>query len=222
MSWLTFSYINCQDVRNFCSADGSLHTSPRSNTAFRSKSMNAIVVGLVPRMSTWSLEVLSHEHIALLSGDATPKSYWVTSHEPQVKYRFSVEKYECNCGWTCATYVHLVFGSSVPWAHCAFEWGCDPEILLRRYESSYLLNSDQRGQQPLDKGAPVQCYLWDGAPIADTTLFESSFLIYEYNIIKSLMGRKLESRILAQRFPRKHFLVLCNDFPQKLESARFA
>ena len=145
-----------------------------------------------------------------------------TSHEPQVKYRFSVEKYECNCGWTCATYVHLVFGSSVPWAHCAFEWGCDPEILLRRYESSYLLNSDQRGQQPLDKGAPVQCYLWDGAPIADTTLFESSFLIYEYNIIKSLMGRKLESRILAQRFPRKHFLVLCNDFPQKLESARFA
>ena len=91
---------------------------------------------------------------------------------------------------------------------------CDPEILLRRYESSYLLNSDQRGQQPLDKGAPVQCYLWDGAPIADTTLFESSFLIYGYNIIKSLMGRKLESRILAQRFPRKHFLVLCNDLPK--------
>ena len=54
---------------------GSLHTSPRSNTAFGSKSMNAIVVGLVPRMSTWSLEVLSHEHIALLSRDATPKSY---------------------------------------------------------------------------------------------------------------------------------------------------
>ena len=146
---------------------GSLHTSPRSNTAFQSK-------------------------------------------------------YECSCGWTCATYVHLVFGSSVPWTHCAFEWGCDPEILLRRYESSYVLNFDQRGQQPLDKGAPVQCYLWDGAPIADTTLFESSFLIYEYNVIKSLMGRKLESRILAQRFPRKHFLVLCNDFPQKLESARFA
>ena len=74
MSWLTFSYISCQDVRNFCSADGSLHTSPRSNTAFQSKNTNAIVVGLVPRMSTWSLEVQSHEHIALLSGDATPKS----------------------------------------------------------------------------------------------------------------------------------------------------
>ena len=60
MSWLTFSYINCQEVRNFCTADGSLHTGPRSNTAFRSKSMNAIVVRNVPCMSTWSLEVLSH------------------------------------------------------------------------------------------------------------------------------------------------------------------
>ena len=84
-----------------------------------------------------------------------------------------------------------------------FEWGCDPKIPLRRYESSYLLNFDQRGQQPLDKGAPVQCYLWDGAPNADTSLFESSFLIYEYDIIKSLKGSKLKSRILTQRFPRK-------------------
>ena len=58
------------------------------------------------------------KHIALLSGDATPKAYWVTSHEPQVKYRFSVEKYECKCGWNCATHVHLVFGSSVPCALC--------------------------------------------------------------------------------------------------------